>query len=1138
MASQENQIVPVVGVGASAGGLEALREMFRGCDGLPGMAFVVVQHLDPNHESLMAQLIERYTEMEVTQAEGGEQLTRDHIYVIPPGHGLAVEKGVLQLTEFTDPRGLRRPIDDFFESLSKDREHLGACVILSGTGADGSRGLRAVKEQGGLAIAQDPATARYDGMPVSAIGTGLVDMVCKPEAIIDRLRQFFDPDRPLHAPEDEAAEVVDHVDDLCEVLRETIGHDFSGYKRSTLTRRIARRMQVLGLTDASKYLTRIRKDSGECDALFRDLLINVTRFFRDTEDFDRLRDMVIDPLVRNARDGQEVRIWVAGCSSGEEAYSIAMLLADAMHRHDAQLYVQVFATDIDDKMLQIARSGTYPISALVDIPTQFQADYIIAGTETFTIAPRLRDMVRFSQHNLVRDPPFSNIDLVSCRNVLIYFGEALQKQVIPLFHFALRSSTGYLFLGSSEAIGRFDDLFECLNQPARLFKRKNVKSRYSLQIPSSTSASMRRRAIVDEERQKSGSGSAELSALRRIAESYAPVSLLTDQDGILLERWGNAGKFLKFPERLDVNVHVPSLARTGLREVVGPMLREVHRNNRRTIARNINVHTDFGTLTVAVVCEPVGEDSYLLVIRETEALKVYDDGDFEEFESGDGQIEFLEQELQSTRYRLRSTVEELETTNEELKSSNEEMMSMNEELQSTNEELTTVNDELKTKVDQITVANADLRNFFDSTELVVIVVDSHLQVRSYTDSASELFTIDEGDIGRNLGDIGSNLDSREYIDLASKAARQNRSFEYHTTSADGEAEYVVKAIPYRTMSGDVDGATLVFTEVTRLLRLETSLSQERERLRLALDVAQIGVWEYDPTTDRTTLDATEKRLLGLDENDDNPSLQAVLETLPAEDRDNINQSLRQAMDGEVDFDEVFRVPLSDGNYRWLHGLGRRINAGETRKFIGVTYDVTAEHQHMAQRELMIREMNHRVKNLFAVISAMINISSKDAEDVEEFATELRDRIHALGRSHALTNASPEDRPATLKTLIETVLKGQHSTQKVTLSGPEVEVSKAQTTSLALIFHEWATNSSKYGAFSQSDGSLDVSWRQADDMIVVDWVEKGRGDVEDNVAGFGTRLVDLTARQLQGEAKAEPTDGGYWRELTFKPAPAD
>ena len=1133
-----DQGVPVVGVGASAGGLEALREMFRGYDGLPGMAFVVVQHLDPNHESLMAQLIERYTSMEVTQAEGGEKLTRDHIYVIPPGHGLAVENGVLRLTEFTDPRGLRRPIDDFFESLSKDREHLSACVILSGTGADGSRGLRAVKEQGGLAIAQEPSTARYDGMPVSAIGTGLVDLVCNPETIIDKLRDFFDPERPHHTPEDEAAEVVDHVDDLCEVLRETIGHDFSGYKRSTLTRRIARRMQVLGLTDAGHYLARIRKDGEECDALFRDLLINVTRFFRDSDEFDRLRDLVIDPLVRNARDGQEVRIWVSGCSSGEEAYSIAMLLADAMRRHNAQLYAQVFATDIDDKMLQIARSGTYPISAIADIPPQFQADYLIAGTDTFTIAPRLRDMVRFSQHNLVRDPPFSNIDLVSCRNVLIYFGETLQKQVIPLFHFALRSNTGYLFLGSSEAIGRFDDLFDYIDQSARLFKRKNVKSRYSLQIPSSTSASMRRRAIADDERHKPGTSSAELAALRRIAESYAPVTLLTDQDGILLERWGNASKFLKFPERLDVNVHIPSLARPGLREVIGPMLREVHQNNRRTIARDIDVQTDFGTLTVAVVCEPVGEESYLLVIRDTEALKVYDDGNFNEFESGDGQIEFLEQELQSTRYRLRSTVEELETTNEELKSSNEEMMSMNEELQSTNEELTTVNDELKTKVDQITVANADLRNFFDSTELVVIVVDSYLQIRSYTDAAEELFKIGESDIGRNLGDIGSSLDSRDYIDMASKAARQGRPFEQRSTSADGTAEYIVKAIPYRTLSGDVDGATLVFTEVTRLLRLESSLNQERERLRLALEVAQIGVWEYEPATDKTTLDPTERALLGIDESGEDPPLADILSTLPAEDRDKVNQSLRQAMDGDVDFDQVFRISLGNNNFRWLHGLGRRVESGDTRKFIGVTYDVTAEHQHMAQRELMIREMNHRVKNLFAVISAMINISSQEADDVREFAKDLRDRIHALGRSHALTNASPDDRPATLETLIETVLKGQHSSQTITLNGPEVEVSKAQTTSLALIFHEWATNSSKYGAFSQRDGTLDVTWKKDGNLIVVDWVETGRGDVDSSSAGFGTRLVELTARQLQGEAQARPTEGGYWRELSFRPAPAD
>ena len=745
--------VPVIGVGASAGGLEALREMFQGFTEPTGMAFVVVQHLDPTHESLMAQLIERYTTMNVRQAEGGEMLEADQVYVIPPGNGLAIEDNTLSLTEFVNPRGMRRPIDDFFESLADERKELAACVILSGTGGDGSRGLRVIKENGGLCIAQDPESARYDGMPVSAIGTGLVDVVSNPREIIDILRRFFDRYPANNDFDGKSGAVIDHINDLCAILRDEIGHDFAGYKTATVIRRVARRMQVLAIDDAAEYVARIRADRGECEALFRDLLINVTRFFRDTEEFAALKSEVIEPLIAKSRDAKELRVWIAGCSSGEEAYTIAMMLSEAMRRHNVHPYVQIFATDIDDKMLEIARSATYPLSALDDIPAEYRNDYTISSTDSFTIAPKIRDMVRFSLHNLVRDAPFSNIDLVSCRNLLIYFDEDLQKQVLPLFHFSLRSDNGYLFLGSSEAIGHFDDLFEVVDQKSRLFKRKNVKSRYTMQMRNQTQPAARRRIEEATRNERPRTNPTEIEALKRIATQYAPVTLLVDDEGVLLERWGKAGKFLDFPERLERNIHVPSLARPGFRELVGPMLREVRATNKRMIKRDVQVQNEFGMLTTNVICEPVAEHSYLFILNDSGHLEPFSDGNIDEFDVEDGQLRFLEGELQSTRQRLRSTVEELETTNEELKSSNEEMMSMNEELQSTNEELTTVNDELKSKVDQVTVAHADLKNFFQSTEIAVIVVDIDLTIRSFTEAASNIFEIAAEHVGQPLSEI-------------------------------------------------------------------------------------------------------------------------------------------------------------------------------------------------------------------------------------------------------------------------------------------------------------------------------------------------------------------------------------------------
>ncbi|WP_296680420.1 chemotaxis protein CheB [Novosphingobium sp.] len=1117
---------PIIGVGASAGGLEALREVFEAAEAQTGMAFVVVQHLDPTHESLMAQLLERYTAMTVTQASGGERMAADHIYVIPPGNGLAVHDGILELTEFRDPRGLRRPIDDFFESLAEDQGGNAACVILSGTGGDGSRGLRAIKEHGGLAIVQDPSSARYDGMPVSAIGTGLVDIVARPQEVIEALRNFFDRAGDIDL-NDEASEATDLIDQMCDVLQETIGHDFSGYKRSTLSRRIARRMQVIGAMTSDDYLARLRLDQGECEALFRDLLINVTRFFRDGQDFARLTELVIDPMVEASRNAGEIRIWVAGCSSGEEPYTLAMLFADSMRRHGKRPYVQIFASDIDDQMLNIARSATYPLAALGDIPPEMQSDYVVLGADNFSMSPMIRDMVRFSLHNVVRDPPYSKIDLLSCRNLLIYFDEDLQRQVIPTFHFALTDG-GKLFLGSSETVGRFEDLFSVEDQRSRIYERRPVIGRYSLSFSKNPNRVMHFKPQT--QHRPVSNGSVEISALKRIAESYAPVSLLVDAEGVLLDHWGPTSRYLDFPERADQRIEVARQCKPGLRDMVGPLLRNAAERDKRRFVRNVEVRTDFGTQMVNVVADPVAAGAFLLVIREEGPLSTEAFDEAEEFERGDGEIQFLQDELATTRQRLRTTVEELETTNEELKSSNEEMMSMNEELQSTNEELTTVNDELKLKVDQITLANADLKNFFDSTELVVLVVDQNLRLRSFTEAARSLFTLDAARIGKALNALDSELADERHLGMARRAVMGERMSEERVSTASGDRHFILRALPYRRLDGTTDGATLVFTDVSLALALEQDLIEERARLRMALEVARIGVWQYEPSTDKVDLDRTERELLGLG---DEPitEMAPILAKLPGDDRDRVNDSLRRAMDGERDYDEVFRVPLDDGRFRWLHGLGRRLELGDNRKFIGVTYDITAEREQLAQRELMIREMNHRVKNLFAIVSSLIAISARHTDDVAGFARDLQDRIRALGRSHALVvDESRGD--ASLADILKAVVGPSVKDQLIALDGDPVTLPNRMVTPLALVFHEWATNAVKYGALSHEDGTLAIDWKRTADTVVLSWQETGGADAVPGQAGFGTKLVDATVRQLNGTVSSRKDAGSFALELSF------
>ena len=1115
--------LPIVGIGASAGGLEALREVFQGHKGLTGMAFVVVQHLDPNHESLMAQLLEKYTEMTVLQATGGETVAADHIYVIPPGNGLALRDGTLELTDFRNPRGMRRPIDDFFETLADEAGNRAACVILSGTGGDGSRGLRAIKEHGGLAVVQDPASARYDGMPVSAISTGLVDIVLPPAQVIEGLRNFFDRASDLKI--EEATDAADHIDDMCATLRDAVGHDFTGYKRSTLARRIARRMQVLDIETSGEYLERMKVDSSECHALFRDLLINVTRFFRDTEEFSALQEQVIDPMIANARDARELRIWVAGCSSGEEAYSIAMLVADAMKRHNRHPYVQVFATDIDDKMLEIARGATYPSAALSDIPAQYHAEYLQIGMEQFTIAPRIRDMVRFSSHNVVRDPPYSKIDLVCCRNLLIYFDEELQREVIPGFHFALAEG-GYLFLGSSESISRFDDLFETLDQRNRIFRRRETVSRYPLRF---RPRPQRKAGSLDDGSSRSRrQPPLSVAALTSVAERHAPPSILADAEGNVLNHWGQVGRYLDFPDRAMLQLNVIRQARSGLGELLGPMIREVLQNKAPKVARSVKVDMGFGTQEVAILVEPVETTTVLILFRETAPFEATVPDMFEEYERGTSEIQFLQEELQSVRLRLRTTVEELETANEELKSSNEEMMSMNEELQSTNEELTTVNDELKAKVDQVSSANADLKNFFDSTELVVLVVDGELNLRSYTEVENSPFQLTQALIGMSLAMVPSTLPDRDYLQLAKDAAHSGNSSSYTVTDPATDNRYVVKVLPYRMLDGSLAGATLVFTDVTQVTSLQTALAEEQERSRMALEVAEIGVWEYEPSSGRTTLDAQERKLLDIKEDADGEFIDPILARLPSEDRDRVNAALLQAMDGRNVFDETFRVRTEDDSIRWLHGLGRRVKLGDTEKFIGVTYDVTAERQMLASRDLMLREMNHRVKNLFAVITAISKLTAREATSVKDFAAELDQRVQALGRSHAMTIDGTFGE-VELRALVDASLAAVRGDQRITIEGGHVQLPNRAITPVAMILHEWVTNATKYGALSTGDGVLTIDWAEDDGSLVLNWAEQG-GEGGSQQDGFGTRLVAASAQQLGAKSSAEIVEGGFRRSL--------
>lgn len=1117
--------VPVVGIGASAGGLEALREMLTPAQRPTGLAFVVVQHLDPNHESMLAELLDRATALEVLQSAGGERIEADKVYIIPPGRGLAIRDGVLELTDFAQRRGMRRPIDDFFQSLAGDQQSNAACVILSGTGADGTTGLRAIKENGGVAVVQQPQSARYDGMPLSAVGTGLIDFVKPPGEILECLQGFFG--RRNTGPGDAQAGVVaDHVDELCRVLRNAIGHDFSGYKRSTLVRRVERRMHVLGIDTGRGYLARVRSDADECEALFRDLLINVTRFFRDAEAFETLCKQVIEPLLRDRATDDDLRIWVPGCSSGEEAYTIAMLFAEAARTSGRPLAVQIFATDIDEQMLAIAREGSYPAAALVDLPPALRERYTVPHAERFTIAGQIRDMIRFSNHSVVKDPPFSRIDLVSCRNLLIYFDDRLQQSVLPLFHYALRPG-GFLFLGPSESIGRFEHLFSVVDQHARLFKRAPGAPSYPIDLPGNARPTGARR-----ERDGRSDGPAlnnESAAIRRIVDRYAPASLIVDQDGGITAAYGKLGRYFDFPVTRTGGSSAVNLARPGLRTVIGPLLRQARDERRRVVARDIEVETDYGTQPVEVICDPLGDGTLLFVFRDSGPFRPSDHGELEDLAATDDHLEAIEDELRLTRHRLRTAIEELETANEELKSSNEEMISMNQELQSTNEELSTVNDELKSKVEQLTVAISDLRNFHQSTELAVVVLDADLKVRSYTDAAVSIFPLQPADRGRPLSDVASRLRGGDYLEDARAVAAGAPATQRRVTTRDGERVLSLRVLPYRTQSGSIDGTTLVLTDITEALSLERQLAAERERLDLAIKAAGIGVWEYCPETGETVLDGVEQRLFDV-AGEEATRIDPLLDRIEAEDRGAVETALRRAVERNGDYEATFRLRPVNGKARWVKGFGRVIAGSNPPRLLGVSIDVTPEYTLAETRELMLREMNHRVKNLFAVIAGMITVASRNHDEVRPFATDLRRRIAALGSAHSLASPAGQPQAIGLDELVNVTLAPYRDHSHITVEGPTVALNRECLSSLALILHEWATNSVKYGALcgekrpGEPDGGtgLTVRWRVSGTGLELDWDEIGRGEQDGDATqrGFGSLLVDTSVRQLLGEVRSE------------------
>jgi two-component system CheB/CheR fusion protein len=836
----------IVALGASAGGLEAFERFFRAADPGMGMAFVVVQHLSPEHESILPQLLSAFTRMPVQPVIDGTIPLPDHVYVIPPNATLLFRDGRLRLNAL-EPRSSRQPISALFTSMAAELGPDATAVILSGTGSDGAAGLHLVRSRGGLTIAQSPAEAQYDSMPRSAVATGDVDFVLSAAdmpALITReaRRRAAQPRQSL------GGDPADPLVAITEALRRQTGKEFGAFKRTTVQRRVQRRLNALGMSSLTDYRARLEIDGAEASQLASDLMIGVTRFFRDPTAFEALAEAAVPGLFEHAGD-QPVRVWVPGCASGEEAYSLAIQLLQHARRTRGPgglPRVQVFATDINEVALATARQGRYPAAAMEEVPPELLERHFHREDGVYVVTKEVRDCCIFSLHDVLRDPPFSRVDLISCRNLLIYFDADVQARLLPVFHYALRPS-GFLFLGSSETVGDLSHLFEVVDKKHRVFRRANqVDARVRLPL-SLHAAELRYARPPPRGEVETGASMAEVlrALLAGLLEERGAAAALVDARGNARYFGGTISRWLPTPTGTPTT-NVLELAPAELRLELSAALQAAGAGGgpiRRELALGREPGGPRLDLTVRTLAVPqLSGDQFLVVFREAAPAPAPAGGAPDEARTHalEGELRVATerwrravQDLESTNEELRSANEELQTMNEELQSSNEELQLSQEELQSVNEELNTVNAELATKVEEVNGLYADVQNLFQSTRIATVVVDREMAVTRFTPAATRLYPLAQGDLGRRFADLANPFRGAPVLEEARAVLEDLVPRERILELADGSGWHLLRALPYLSLAESIDGVVLTFVDVTDLKETEAALRASEGALREA-----------------------------------------------------------------------------------------------------------------------------------------------------------------------------------------------------------------------------------------------------------------------------------------------------------------
>ncbi len=952
---------PIVGIGASAGGVKALETFFRNMRADCGMAFIVIQHLSTEHESHMRSLLTKYTDMQVFDTEEGMTVEPNRVYLNPPGIELVVRDRTLYTRKASRERGMAVPIDVLFRSLAEELKEYAICIVLTGANADGTQGAKAVKGQGGLVVAQDPDEASHPRMPNSVIEAGMADLVLPVDQIPDEILRyaghpFIQSLKNQHAEETEETEenYQKQIQPILTLVRKKTGHDFSEYKHNTIRRRIQRRMALNHIQKITDYRRFIRQDPDEAEELFRDLTITVTDFFRDPEAFARLKEKVLKPLMEQTEENGNLRAWVPGCATGEEAFSLAMVLLETMEDLDRYIEVKVFASDINDDAIRAARTGIYSRGIAANLSDEQLKRFFTKKNDHYQVDSKIRDMVVFADHNLLRDPPFSNMDLVSCRNLLIYMESALQKKIFPVLHYAIKPG-GYLFLGTSESIGENSGFFKPVDKKYKIFRREEQPPADLPQVqhpqPPRTGKRKRRSDFYNPEDDREKQYRPNIRAMfeEAITKKYAQSAVLIDGNDTVRYFYGNTDRYLSFP-RGEADFNIFKMASGQLHYKLSQTIGEARKGKESIKTENIPIRQDGAYLEVNISFSRVngaeGRQNWILIeFEENERAGPSDSepvGTEGETAASEEKAE-LEKKLHHTQQELQATIEELETSNEELKSSNEELQANNEELQSTNEELEsskeelqstneeleTVNSELYQKNEELEKAESDMKNLFSAVENAIILLNDDLCIKRFTPSATKIFHLKDVDVGRRFSDISSKLEYDHLEKDVEEVLDRLERKESTVKSRDGKF-YQMRIIPYRTGKNVIEGVVLSFFDITHFTQAEqqkrdagsllketiSALWEPILLLKESLDIirANPSFYEMFRTSAEETLD---QKIFQLGDNQwDIPELRTLMEEIIPKENEFKGYVV------EHDFPRIGR--------RRMALSGRKIHSGEDR----------------------------------------------------------------------------------------------------------------------------------------------------------------------------------------------------------------